>query len=176
MGSVIPNGVDLDKFFIKNKKRKKNSVGYAGFLNSKKNPMRLARIIKQNPDMHFHLRIDWQDAFLKAAFEYETAGCKNIIHHGRYDDLNDFWNQMEYVISTSDIESFSFNVAEAMAAGCTPVIYNWLGADEIWREDFIFRDEPVFEKKDPVEMRDYIQSNYPLSTSMDAMHRLLLGE
>jgi glycosyltransferase involved in cell wall biosynthesis len=173
---MIPNGVDLDKFYIKNKERDENAVGYAGMLNVKKNPMRLARIIKNNPDKVFHLRVEWQDAFLREAFEYETADCKNIVYHGRYDDLNDFWNQVSYVISTSDIESFSYNVAEAMACGCTPLIYNWMGAEEIWNSDFIFTDEPEFNLKPMDEMREYIQENYPLDQSLQAMEQVLMGE
>ena len=79
--------------------------------------MRLAKIITNNPDYTFNLRIDWQDLFLKEAFEYETKKCKNIVYHGRYENLNDFWNKVTYSISTSDIESFSFNIAEALFFG-----------------------------------------------------------
>ena len=170
---VIHNGVDIDKFYIKNKKRADNAVGYAGFMNVKKNPMRLAKIIKDNPGYDFNLRIDWQDPFLKDAFEYETKDCTNITSYGRFEDLNDFWNQMSYVISTSDIESFSFNIAEAMSAGCTPLIYNWNGAKDIWRNDFIFDDMPKFELRDQSEMRDYIVNNYSLTKSNQEMEAVL---
>jgi glycosyltransferase involved in cell wall biosynthesis len=178
--AVIPNGVDTDSFYIKETERKAKTVGYAGFMNTKKNPLRLASIIKKFPKMQFHLRVDWQDPFLKDAFEYETRECKNIIHHSRYDDLNDFWNQMEWVISFSDIESFSFNVAEAMACGCQPMIYDWKGAKDIWRKQDIFQDMPRFNKTvfedDMRENRDYILSKYRLITSNQDMERVLVGE
>jgi tetratricopeptide (TPR) repeat protein len=173
---LIYNGVDLDKFCIRETKRDENAVGLAGYLNGKKNPMRLAKVILDNPDMTFHLRVQWQDAFLREAFEYETRGCKNIVHHGRYDDLSDFWNQMSYVISTSDIESFSFNVAEAMACGCTPLVYNWMGADNIWRDDFIWTEKPKFELKDMDEMRGYIEENFSNKESLENMEKVLMGE
>jgi glycosyltransferase involved in cell wall biosynthesis len=172
-GVVIQNGVDTESFYIKSYDRDPKSIGYAGFLNGKKNPMRLARIIKANPGHNFHLRIDWQDPFLEHSFKYETADCKNIVYHGRYDDLNDFWNQMNGVISTSDIESFSFNVAEAMACGCRPYVYNWRGAKEIWSENHIFEDMPKF--MDDVSnmnrdaFRDYILENYSLQRANEAM-------
>jgi tetratricopeptide (TPR) repeat protein len=174
--TVISNGVDTDKFYIKERKRDRNNVGYAGFLNGKKNPMRLAKIIKDHPEKVFHLRVDWQDNFLKNAFEYETKKCKNIVYHGRYEDLNDFWNKMTYVISTSDIESFSYNIAEGMSAGCEPLVYNWKGAKDIWNKKYIFNDDPKFKTNIDMEKnRDYIKSNYPLLKSMDAMERALVG-
>ena len=175
-GTVIPNGVDTDKFWIKEPVRDSSNVGYVGYLNGKKNPMRLAEIIKKNPSMKFNLRVDFQDPFLEESFKYETKKCKNIIYHGRYDDINDFYNQMSYMISTSDVESFSYQIAEGMSAGCTPVVYNWRGAKDIWRKDFIFNDMPVFELQDMNEMREYIRENYPLSKQMLSMETMLIGD
>jgi tetratricopeptide (TPR) repeat protein len=177
---VIPNGVDISKFYIKEWDRQNMSIGYAGYLNVKKNPMRLAALIKLFPKYTFHLRVDWQDPFLKDAFEYEVKGCTNIVYHSRYKDLNDFWNQVQYVISTSDIESFSYNIAEAMAAGCQPLIYNWKGADRIWREEDIFNDgiEMGGKLKQPVDMeinRRYIMDKYPLDMSLYKMTEALIS-
>jgi len=176
--TVIQNGVNLDKFYIKNRKRTPNSIGIAGLLNVKKNPMRLANYIVNNPDKAFNLRVEWQDPFLKSAFEYETKDCKNIIYHGRYDDLNDFWNQVSYVISTSDIESFSFNIAEAMACGCHPLIYPWKGARDIWPADSFIKGNKLRLKpaRDMDEERAYIANNYPLDMSLMSMGKILIGE
>jgi tetratricopeptide (TPR) repeat protein len=178
----ISNGVDIKKYFIKNRERDQKNIGYAGLMNLKKGPMRLAEIIKKNPDMNFHLRVDWQDDFFQESFKYETADCKNIVYHGRYENLNDFWNQMAYVISTSDIESFSFNVGEAMAAGCEPMIYNWKGAKEIWKPGDIFTDAGDVEKmikisKDKIDMvknRQYVIDKFPLEKSLNEMERELM--
>jgi glycosyltransferase involved in cell wall biosynthesis len=131
---IIHNGVDVDKFYIKNDKRGDDvyKIGYAGFINEKKNPYLLLQIIKDNPHIEFHLRIDHQSPYWKDTFDYELKDCKNVFYHGRYKDLSDFWNKMHGVISTSIIESFSYNVAEAMACGCEAYVYNWRGADEFW--------------------------------------------
>jgi glycosyltransferase involved in cell wall biosynthesis len=174
-GDVVHNGVDTDKFFIKEKDRDSRAVGYCGYLNGKKNPMRLAHIIKANPDKVFHLRVDWQDEFLKESFEYETQLCKNIVYHGRYDDINDFYNQLTYIISTSDVESFSYQIAEGMSAGCTPLVYNWKGATDIWRADFIYVNLPKFYKKSMKEMRQYIIDNYPLHKQLMTMEAILVS-
>jgi tetratricopeptide (TPR) repeat protein len=174
---VIDNGVNTDKFFIKEKNRNEKNIGYAGFINIKKNPFLLIQIIKANPDYTFHLRVDFQDPYNKASFDYELRDCKNVVFHDRYDDLNDFWNQMSCVLSTSIIESFSYNIAEAMACGCKPYIYNWNGAKKIWGDKWIFTDMPKFTKVgDRKEYRDYIIKNYPLHKSLKAMEKVLIGE
>jgi glycosyltransferase involved in cell wall biosynthesis len=178
---VISNGVDVDKFYIKNENRQELSIGYAGLLNGKKNPMRLAEIIKKYDKATFHLRVDWQDPFLKDSFEYETRDCTNIVYHSRYDNLNDFWNQVKYSISFSDIESFSYNVAESMASGCRPIIYSWKGAEDIWRSEDIFThideiDNFFTEKIDMEKNRKYILDKYPLDESLYKMKEILTGE
>lgn len=160
-GIVIPNGVDTEAFSIVKENRDKNNIGYAGYINEKKNPFLLLEIIKENPDKKFNLRVDFQSPFIEETFKFELKGCKNVIYHPRYKNLADFWNQMDSVISTSIIESFSYNVAEAMACGCRPYIYKWNGALETWGEKWLFSSRPDFkEVKDRTEYRKYILNNY----------------
>jgi tetratricopeptide (TPR) repeat protein len=173
---VIPNGVDTDKFYIKNGDRDNRNIGYAGFINEKKNPFLLLKIIKANPDKIFHLRSDFQSPFWKATFDYELEGCKNVVYHGRYEDLSDFWNKMHGVLSTSIIESFSFNIAEAMACGCKPYIYNWKGAKEIWGERRVFEDMPEFSNHIEMEKsRKYITDNFNLGAFLENMKVVIFG-
>ena len=178
--SVVSNGVNLDKFFITSECDNK-TIGYAGYMNEKKNPFLLLQLIKENPDYTFHLRIDFQSPFWKDTFDFELADCKNVVYHGRYKDLNDFWNKVDNVVSTSIIESFSFNVAEAMACGCRPLIYNWRGAKDIWDNKWIFKDNKGFKKmlKSKADSqstyRDYIKTNYPVEKTNKEMEVILNG-
>jgi glycosyltransferase involved in cell wall biosynthesis len=177
---VIPNGVDTDKFSIKNKIRDPRDIGYAGFINGKKNPDLLLRIIKANPEFTFHLRAEHQDPFWKAVFDRELKDAKNVVWHPRYDNLADFWNLMSGVLSTSIIESFSYNVAEGMACGCKPYIADWEGARDIWPQEHVFTDMPEFSKDIKDEEREgfrrYVVTRYPLRKSLLAMESALLGD
>jgi len=177
--TVIYNGVDTDKFFIKEWKRNPKSVGYAGYMNTKKNPWLLIQTIKNNPDYTFHLRIEHQDPFWESTFKYELEDCKNVVYHGRYDNLEEFWNQVGCVISTSMIESFSYNVAEAMSCGCRPYVYNWLGAKDLWRKKDIFKSQVKLSDKELTEdemkkNRQYILDKYPLQSSLEQMEEVLV--
>jgi tetratricopeptide (TPR) repeat protein len=176
---IIHNGVDTEKFYIKNWKREMNNVGFAGYMNTKKNPFLLLQIIKENPNINFHLRMEHQDEFWKATFDYELKDCKNVVYHARYDDLSDFWNQMNGVLSTSIIESFSYNIAEAMACGCIPFVYNWKGAEEFWH-DYIFTEKPDFKKLDKVTDKDrkfyrkYILERFDEKKKLEEMEKLIV--
>jgi glycosyltransferase involved in cell wall biosynthesis len=176
---VIPNGVDIDKFKITTLTRDERSIGYAGFINEKKNPFLLLQIIKRNPGFIFHLRADFQSPYWKATFDHELRDCRNVVFHGRYENLSEFWNQMSGVISTSIIESFSFNVAEAMACGCVPYIYSWNGARDIWDPKWIFDTFPEFRAdvtpEDRRAVREYVAERYPLDKNLAELEKVLVS-
>lgn len=58
--------------------------------------------------------------------------------HGN--DMPEWYAGIDYVLSTSDNESFHFTVADGAAAGCTPVVLPWEGADELYPAEWVFRD------------------------------------
>ncbi len=179
---VIHNGVNVDKFYIKKWARDKMNVGYAGFINSKKNPFLLLQIIKENPKVNFHLRVDFQDEFWRATFDHELKDYKNVLYHGRYNDLNTFWNKMSGVLCTSIIESFSFNVAEAMACGCIPFVYRFNGADEFW-SNWIYDNKPSMlaklkslDKEGMKSYRKYIVDTFNYKDKTKDMEKVLIEE
>ena len=77
------------------------------------------------------------------------------------------------VLSTSIIESFSFNIAEGMACGCRPYIYNWEGAEKIWGKEWIFHKMPKFvdtlTEEDMKAHRKYVVDNYDFNLMMTAI-------
>ena len=91
---VIFNGVNIDLNCIERYERDWRNIGYAGHINEKKNPFLLIQIIKENPEYVFHLRCEFQDPFWKATFYHELADLKNVVYHGRYEYIKDFWNQI----------------------------------------------------------------------------------
>jgi glycosyltransferase involved in cell wall biosynthesis len=175
---VIHNGVDTEKFYIEKPDRDWQNIGYAGQINTKKNPFLLLQIIKNNPKFMFHLRITHQDPFWIPTFEYELKDCKNVVYHGWYENLSEFWNKMSGVISTSIIESFSYNVAEAMACGCKPYIYDWKGARDLYKREWVFDRFPIFQKKvsdeERLSYRKFILERYNNPDSLEKMEKVLV--
>jgi len=58
--------------------------------------------------------------------------------HGN--DMPEWYAGVDYVLSTSDFESFHFTVADGAAAGCVPVVLPWEGADEIYPGEWVHAD------------------------------------
>ena len=76
-----------------------------------------------------YLRIA-SDPLLKGAVFFDAFG----------NDMPDWYAGIDFVLSTSDFESFHFTIADGAAAGCSPVCLAWEGADEIYPRDWVYRD------------------------------------
>lgn len=66
-------------------------------------------------------------------------------------DVAAWFRKIGWMLSTSDIEGCHTAVAEGMASGAKPVIFNWPGAEGVYKEEIIF--------KDPVEAATHIYHN-----------------
>jgi hypothetical protein len=56
--------------------------------------------------------------------------------------MPEWYAGIDYVLSTSDFESFHFTVADGTASGCMPIILPWEGADEIYPKEWVVNDAP----------------------------------
>lgn len=65
----------------------------------------------------------------------------NIIFDGFGSDLDEWYRKIGFLLSTSDLEGSHVSVAEGMASGCVPIIFNWNGADTIYQNDYICNNE-----------------------------------
>lgn len=71
-----------------------------------------------------------EDPLLKGAVIFDAHG----------NDMPEWYAGVDYVLSTSDFESFHFTVADGAAAGCVPVVLPWEGADEIYPGEWVHPD------------------------------------
>lgn len=62
---------------------------------------------------------------------------KSVVFEG-HGPIDEWLQNIGWILSVSDNESFHLSVAEGMASGCVPVILNWAGAETIYPEDCIF--------------------------------------
>lgn len=74
-----------------------------------------------------------EDPLLKGAVIFDAHG----------NDMPEWYAEVDYVLSTSDFESFHFTVADGAAAGCVPVVLPWEGADEIYPKEWVCSDVPA---------------------------------
>src|SRR5690606_14421438 len=70
---------------------------------------------------------------------------ENVIFEKHGDDVPQWFSKLNFILSTSDIESFHLAPMEGMASGTIPIIFNWDGSHTIYPNEYIVKstDEAV---------------------------------
>jgi len=185
---LIRPGLDMSKFPQKPWRPNQTSVGMAcGDMWNMKNAMGgyqiFAMLAKQNPAYQFHVRGQYEGGeYYRLAFEHFVKTRKlNLTLYPMLDNMNSFYEKIDYLVLTSLKEAFSYATAEAMACGIKPVINHFIGAEDIWPEEFIFDtyDEAVemvkkpYTQADADKFREYISQNHNVTKMLSEFDELL---
>lgn len=126
---IVPKSKRLDLALDILKELRKNDVDYTLRIKSKR-PEDFPWMANCPDDMVWYKeqyrRLN-EDPLLKCAVTFDSHG----------DDMPEWYAGIDFVLSTSDFESFHFTIADGAAAGCAPVILPWTGADEIYPKEWI---------------------------------------
>jgi glycosyltransferase involved in cell wall biosynthesis len=157
-GVVIYNGVDVEALQSVPRRQTNGKVlGFVGIVPQRKRfdlALEILRVLRKD-DKGYTLRIKgkrpeefpwmanrseemaWyeaqyrrmeEDPLLKGAVIFDVHG----------NDMPEWYAGIDYVLSTSDFESFHFTIADGAAAGCVPIILPWEGADEIYPAEWVY--------------------------------------
>ena len=159
--SCIYNSVDLDLW--KFKERKPNPwIGMACHIHPKKNLSLALQILAALPqEYELHIAGQVQDP---CTAEYLNHVGKRIYRkiylygHIERQQLNFWWEQMGFCLSTSLSEGNPNNVIEAMAKGIKPVVHSWPGAEDQFDKSWIF--STVSEAVNQIKLSPYESSRY----------------
>lgn len=161
---VIPNAINVDHWsFAKREHSKKIGIGWVGVFTEKKGIERFAMVIrhfaKYHPEYKFLIRADVPQVYsiYHFCFMQDIIGLDNWEIIPRQDSMDRFYEDCKYVISTSNLEAFSYVIAEGMAKGIKPLIYNWWGAENCWPKDLVWND---FEELDALLETKYQSERY----------------
>jgi len=103
----------------------------------------------------------------------------NVKLLGHVNNIEEFLEDKNYVLSTSVHESFGYNIAEAMAVGIKPVVHNFYGAKMLWMEDTLFNfieEIPQileFDYRSEV-YRTFVEENYSFEKQIRQIEDVLL--
>ncbi|HUU44630.1 MAG TPA: glycosyltransferase [Acidobacteriota bacterium] len=141
--TVIPNGVDPERFPLAKRERRGKKIASVGYINYKKNPSLLLQTFKVlhdwDPEFELHIAGAHQDPRIKVYFDHLLPRLNlPVTFHGWVEDMPAFYAEMDYVISTSLFESFHYSIAEGMLSGCLPLIHSWKGADYLYPGHALF--------------------------------------
>lgn len=175
---TINNGVDLDKYEFKERKTGFN-IAYVGYIHSRKNPVLLLQImnvlVKNDNRYKLYIAGEFQEPLIELYWNDQINKMNlndNVIFQGWQNDIGSWLEDKNYILSASIHESFGYGIAESMSRGIKPVIHNFLFANEIWNEKFMFNaiDEAVkmitegnYNSK---EYRSFIENNYSLDNQL----------
>lgn len=144
----LPNAVSPTGLNFCNKKAKK--IGLLSiYCRPRKRIDRAIELAKLLPDFEFVIRTDnggspecrfecerlvkMSESAPNVKWEFRPAEPFIFNGYGRK-DVNDFFQDKAFVISTSEHEAFHYTVAEGALCGAIPVVYNWEfgGANDFW--------------------------------------------
>lgn len=135
---VIPFGVNLDRWTFKERERGFNIGVVAERWVSKGVDYALQIAIKlkeideryqihwlgKNNDYH------WEAEYFRDIIEYLNLPIH--LNEEFVDNLDEWWEDKNYVLHCSHKETYTYAVAEAMAKGIKPVLHRYYGADATW--------------------------------------------
>jgi len=186
--TVIHNGVDTEQYAFALRKPGFN-VGYVGIFSWKKGIQLLVQTLrwlkKRDPRYVLHARMDFfeGDSTVRQAADYWDYCYPEFKDNLRFypkreKNLDGWLEDMNFVLSTSTIEAFSYYVAEAMLKGIKPLIYDWEGSSEVWPKELIWRDfdeldEIMSGEYDSRKYHDYVVMNYSKEKQMSEINALL---
>ncbi|GEN26270.1 glycosyl transferase [Halomonas cupida] len=158
--SVIPNGIDIERFCrVKKHGGAEFTLGMIGVVPRSKRLDRAIDTLEKllDEDERYVLRIKgkhpldygWllsrpdEVQYYKDLMNRVNSDPRlrfKVIFDPPGDDVPQWLSMVGYVFSPSDHESFHMAVGEGIAAGATPVVWNWEGAADIWGEPSVVRD------------------------------------
>lgn len=152
---VIPNGIDIKRFTFKDKP-KNNKIAFAGYLTRKKGIGELLFIAKSLPDYEFHLAGRFQENDIAEWFKRKKPD-NVFLTEWKYDEaMNEFYQDKSFILNTSLRESQGVSIMEAMSCGLKPLVYDWIGADQIYK-NYIYKN---FDELKALLEGDYSPSEY----------------
>lgn len=183
---VIYNGVDLQRFEFRPRDNGFD-IGWVAHIIPRKNLHIALEIVRKLVDgdkrYKLHVAGDFPDLMYERYIKHliKTMNLEsNVVLYGWVDDIAKWWDDKNYLLSTSIHESFGYNITEAMARGIKPVIHNFDGAEELYEEEFLFNniDEAVEKIRtgnyDSVYYREYIKNKkWTLENQIDEFKSLV---
>lgn len=176
--SIIPNGVNLEKFTFTERSRGKN-IAFLSNLRMVKNPSFVLQCMQKlhymDPEYRLFFGGLFQDDTLEQYLKHMVSalGLDDVVFFdGRQQDVRSWLEDKHYIVSTSLIESQGMGLLEAMACGLKPVIHNFPGADQIFPREFLFNiaeefcEQILSEQYEPKRYRRFVEENYALKNQL----------
>lgn len=186
---VIRPGVNVDRFSFRADRLGYNVAMVTGDIWMMKNAMEgltvFNSLVRRYPELPWKLHWRGQLAdharYMQHAIDYfiDSRRLKDrVVLYPPVNDMNEWYEQMDFILHPSIKEAFCYAIGEAMTKGIKPVIYDWLGSKDIWPRECIYQtvDEAIdifMGPRTPEVYRQFIQENYPIERMVRQYDELL---
>lgn len=184
---AVPNGVNLQKFPFVDRRRGKN-IAFLGNLRMVKNPMLMLQCMQKltyiDSDYRLFFGGVFQDQVLEQYLRHmvDTLGLSgSVFFDGWQSDVNAWLGDKHYIVSTSVCEGHPVGILEGMSCGLKPVIHNFLGADHIFPNEFLFNiaeefcDQITGGDYDPRKYRRFVEERYSQKLQLSRINGIFTG-
>jgi pentatricopeptide repeat protein len=175
---TIPNGVNLEKFRFANRRRGKN-IAFLGNLRMVKNPAFILQCMQKLRYIDPQYRLFFGGIFADPVLEQYVRHMVDaldlhdvVFFDGWQRDVNSWFEDKHYVVSTSVIESQGMGILEGMACGLKPIVHNFPGADQIFPSEFLFNiseqfcEQVLSDTYEPQRYRRFVEERYSLKDQL----------
>jgi len=184
---VIPNLIDIDKFPFVDREEGKNLL-FLGRISYVKNlPQMLTYfqdLVGMDSDYHLHVVGQISDPelfYYKENFIAKTGLENHVTFYGRQegDDLKRIMADMTHITCESVFESQGIGILEGMSMGLKPIIFSFLGAENLFPEKYLHIDREGFlktileEDYNPAEYRQFVEDNYSIQKKIELYRDLI---
>lgn len=182
---IIPCGVNLDRWTYKSRDRGFN-IGVVSELWESKGVDLALQISLKLKQIDERYNIEWIGP--QQMYHWGKAYFDDFVDHNalpfkyssdRVEDLDEWWEDKNYILHCSAKEAYSYATAEAMAKGIKPVFHRYYGADATWPAlTWTSIDEAVDliveDKYDSQSYRQYLLDNHlDLSSMMTSIDKII---
>lgn len=179
--SVIPNGLNLNKYKFKNYSKGFN-ISFIGYIDFKKGPMLLIHTFKAIHDIDNRYKLYIAGQFKEERYKLyfnqmieEMELKESIFFQGWQTDIDKWLEDKEYIICTSVLESQNMSIMQAMSKGIKPIIHNFVGAKQIYSEKYIWNTIEdavkmiISDEYNSREYREFVENKYSLKKQIEVM-------
>ena len=172
---VIPVGIDVEKFEL-NGKEKNNKIAYAGEISRKKGIGELLLLANTFPDYEFHIAGKFNEEDVARVFNDNKP--PNVFIEPYSYNLNEFFKDKTYILNTSLREGLPITVLEGMASGCKPILNDWIGAKQIFGDEYVYKNlqdfsDILYDYYEPKHYRKFVEENFNINNTFSQIDNLI---
>jgi len=183
--TVIPNGVNLDRYGLRRRERGKH-LACVGCLTMETNPAFLLQCMQKLHYVDCQYKLLFAGTFESPMLEQyvrhmvETLDLTDVVFFEPYPgDLNAWLEDKHFIVAAGIGESQVEGVLAGMACGLKPVVHNFPGAEKLFDRQYLFNIAEQFCEQvrsgdyDPQDYRRFIERHFAVADQLDQVNGIL---